>query len=117
MIVKFSFYKDRYRVLKTYRQTRKDANELIKGREIEQQSAGNENENPDDIDFELFRKDITVCEDFPSRVMKARNVLRIFFKNAVADGKHAYSKYDKLVINDQVFEYDNETGGIAQIDK
>ena len=66
LIVKFSFYKDRYRVLKTYMQTRKDANELIKEREIQQQSAGNENKNPDDIDFGLFRKDITVCEDFPS---------------------------------------------------
>ena len=43
--------------------------------------------------------------------------LKIFFKNAVADGKHAYLKYDKLVINDQVYEYNNETGDIAQIDK
>ena len=58
-----------------------------------------------------------MCEDFPSRVMKARNDLRIFLKIAVADGKLAYLKYYKLVINDQVFEYDNETGDIAQIDK
>ena len=58
-----------------------------------------------------------MCEDFPGRVMKARNDLRKFLKNAVADGKHAYLKYDKLIINDQVFEYDNETGDIVQIDK
>ena len=58
-----------------------------------------------------------MCEDFPSRVMKARNDLRKYLKSAVADGKHAYLKYDKLVINDQVFEYDNKTGDIAQIDK
>ena len=116
-IVKFSFYKDKDRVLETYRQKRKDANELIKERETEQQKAGNANENPDDIDFGLFQKDITVCEDFPSRVMKARNDLRKFLKNAVADGKHAYLKYDKLVINDKVFEYDNEIGDITHIDK
>ena len=65
LIVKFSFYKDKDRVLKTYRQKRKNANELIKERETEQQSAGNENENPDVIDFGHFRKDVTVCEDFP----------------------------------------------------
>ena len=53
-IVKFSFYKDKDRVLETYRQKRKDANELIKERETEQQRAGNENESPDDIDFGLF---------------------------------------------------------------
>ena len=117
MIVKFSFYNDRYIVLKTYRQKRKDANELIKELETEQQSAGNENKNPVLFDFWLFRKDITVCKDFLSLVMKARNDLRNFLKNAVADGKHAYLKYDKLVINDKVFEYDNETGDIAQIDK
>ena len=65
---KKKIYKDRYRVLKTYRQKRKDANELMKERETEQQSAGNENENPDDIDFGLLQKDITACKDFPSRV-------------------------------------------------
>ena len=54
LIVKFSFYKDKDRVLKKYRQKRKDANELIKEHETEQQSAGNDNENPDDIDFRLF---------------------------------------------------------------
>ena len=43
-----------------------------------------------------------MCEDFPSRIMKARNDLRNFLKNAVADGKHAYQNYDKLVIYDQV---------------
>ena len=58
-----------------------------------------------------------MCEDFPSRVMKARNDLGKFLRNAAADGKHAYLNYDKLVINDQVFEYDNEIGDIAQIDK
>ena len=91
LILKFSFYKDKDRVLKSYRQKRKDVNELIKERETEQQSAGNKNENPDDIDFGLFRKYLTVCEDFPSRVMKARNDLRKFLKKAVADGKHAYA--------------------------
>ena len=117
LIVKFSFYKDKDRALKTYRKKRIDANESIKERETEQQSAGNQNENPDDIDLGLFRKDITVCEDFPSGVMKAINDFRQFLKSAVANGKHAYLKYDKLVINEQVFEYDNETGDIAQIDK
>ena len=122
MIIKFSFYKDREKVLKTYRQTRKIANDLIKEHENERQDANDADandadDNLDEINFGLFRKDITMCEDFPNRVMKARNNLRKLLKSAVAEEKRAYLKYDKLIIDGEVYEYDNVAGDIVQVDR
>ena len=122
VIIKFSFHKDREKVLKTYRQKRKIANDLIKEHENERQNANGADangadDNLDEINFELFRKDITMCEDFSNRVMKARNDLRKFLKSAVAEEKRAYLKYDKLIIDGEVYEYDNVAGNIVQVDR
>ena len=122
VIIKFSFYKDREKVLKTYRQKRKIANDLIKEHENERQNANSADangadDNLDEINFGLFRKDITMCADFPNRVMKARNDLRKFLKSAVAEEKRAYLKYDKLIIDGEVYEYDNVAGDIVQVDR
>ena len=122
VIIKFSFYKDREKVLKTYRQKRKIANDLIREHENERQNANGADangadDNPDEINFGLFRKDITMCEDFPNRVMKARNDLRKFLKSAVAEEKRAYLKYDKLIIDGEIYEYDNVAGDIVQVDR
>lgn len=54
MIVKFSFFKNRERVLITYRHKRKFANDLIKEHEIERQNLHDAADNPDEIDFGLF---------------------------------------------------------------
>ena len=51
------FYKDRERGLKTYRQKRKAANNLIKEHKKERKNVGDANENPDEINFGLFQKD------------------------------------------------------------
>ena len=51
------FYKDRERGLKTYRQKRKAANNLIKEHKNERKNAVDANQNPDEIDFGLFQKD------------------------------------------------------------
>ena len=117
VIVKFSFYKDKERVLKAYRQKRKEVNDLIKQHEREEQNEGEGSDNPVELDFGQFRKEVTVCEDFPNRVMKARNDLRKFLKSAVKEEKNAYLRYDKLVIDGELYEYDSEAGDIVQIDK
>ena len=41
-----------------------------------------------DIDPE-FRRDIRICEDFPARVIKARNDLRPFLRKAKWEGQNA----------------------------
>ena len=58
-----------------------------------------------------------MCEDLPNRVTKARNDLPKYLKNAVAEGKRAYLKYDELIIDGEVYEYDNVAGGIVQVDR
>ena len=104
VIVKFSFYKDKEKVLKLHREKRKICNE----REIEHQNATGDLDH--DAQGELddpFRKDITVSEDFPGRVMKARNYLRKFLRDALKNNKKAYLKYDKLIIEGEAYEYDS----------
>ena len=90
---------------------------MIKQHEREEQNEGEGSDYPVELDFGQFRKEVTVCEDFPNRVMKARNDLRKFLKSAVKEEKNAYLRYDKLVIDGELYEYDSETGDIVQIDK
>ena len=110
VIVKFSFFKDKEKILKSYREKRK----LLNEREAERENAQN---GPDeDADYEAdmsFRKDITVSEDFPSRVMKARYHLRKYLRDALK----AYLKYDKLIIEEEVYEYDSTLEDIVLIRK
>ena len=51
---------------------------------------------------------ITVGEDFPRRVSKARHNVTPFMVKAIEDGKKAYLQYDKLVVNGKRFVYDNK---------
>ena len=80
VIVKFSFYKDKEKILKSYREKRKEFNE----REAERENAQGDSDEAAHFDYDnSFRKDTTVSEDFPSRVMKARYHLRKFLRNAL----------------------------------
>ena len=118
MIVKFSFFKDKEKVLKRYRKKRKEVaakeidNELhgggAEGGDEDADSAGN------DIEDTLFRKHIHASEDFPSRVMKCRNDLRSFLRDTLKASKNAYIKYDELVIEKDTFMYDENTEDIKQ---
>ena len=70
LIVKFSFYKDRDRVLKAYREKRTRQNEQTT--ESTEASAAEQTEQS-----ETYR--VRVCEDFPESVIKARsNLLMVF---------------------------------------
>ena len=56
-----------------------------------------------------------MCEDYPARVIKARNDLRQFIRKAKSEGKEAFLRYGKLIIEDDAFVYDenNETIGLT----
>ena len=58
----------------------------------------------------------SVCEDFPSRVTKAQNVLRSFLREAFKNKKDAYLKYDRFVINGEMYDYDEASEDIVQVD-
>ena len=114
VIVKFSFYKDKEKILKSYREKRKEFNE----REAERENAQGGSDEAAHFDYDnSFRKVITVSEDFPSRVIKVRYHLRKFLRDALKANKNAYLKYDKLVIEGEIYEYDSTTADIVSVRK
>ena len=123
VIVKFSFFKDKEKVLKQYREKRKqlaakEAEKQVQGAEGgEGEDVDNASNHSEDTEDELFRKDIHVSEDFPSRVMKSRNDLRPFLRDALKSGKKVFIKYDKLVIEKDTFMYDENTENIKLCSK
>ena len=108
IIAKFSFYKEKEKVLKTYREKRKQSNAREKQCEGATGGSDDDRHGENDEFEENFRKDITACEDYPSRVMKARNNLRKFLKDALKDNKRAFLIYDKLIIEGDAYIYDQE---------
>lgn len=97
LIVKFSFYKDRDRVLKAYREKRKRQNEQTT--ESTGASAAEQIEQS-----ETCR--IRVCEDFPERVIKARSNLYSFLRSSIDSGRDAFLRYDRLIVDGQPYQYD-----------
>lgn len=99
LIAKFSFYKDKDKVLKRYREIRKAE------RESELSGAQNDGADGAAVDSGQSLK-VRVSEDFPERVRKVRALLVKFLNQALQSGKNAYLRYDKLVVNGHVYEYD-----------
>ena len=100
IIVKFSFYKDKDNVLRTYRQKRKDENNERNERNVR-------NNDATDSDAEMAPR-IRVTEDFPERVTKARTKLFPFLKSCMDNEVNAYLRYDSLVVEGQSYSYDYE---------
>ena len=47
--------------------------------------------------------------------MKTRNDFRDFLRNALKDKKQAYLKYDELIIDGEIFECDDTSEDIVQV--
>ena len=97
IIVKFSFFKDREKVLKAYKEKRKT--------ERESQTEG-EDRVFDNV--EQPKNAVRVGEDFPARVCNVRKKLLPFLRKCLSEKKNAFMKYDKLVIDNDIYEYDSE---------
>jgi len=76
-LVKFARQSDRDKVLNAYKQKRK--NEPVRGR---------------------------IVEDLPERVVKSRTGLYPFLKQCYDEGKSAFFKYDKLIVDGESYIYD-----------
>ena len=50
-----------------------------------------------------------IGEDFPVRVREMRRKLIPFLKDALANGKEVFLKYDKLRVDGVLYLYSNET--------
>ena len=91
LIVKFSFYKDKDRILQAYREKRKS----------DRTNETNGERNGD-------TPKIGVSEDFPQRVNRIRQCLTPFMQDAIKNGRKANLQYDKLVVDGKRFLYDSE---------
>ena len=106
IIVKFSFFKDKERVLRAYRQKKKAMRENRAGQD--------QTENPEQADTVQDRIEddgyshIRVAEDFIERVTNDRTCLFPFMQDCLAEGKNAYLRYDKLVVDDVIHVYDSD---------
>ena len=118
--MKFSFFKDRDNVLQAYRNKRKDINEQAKRFQDERVNASTTDQNDDRNVFQpttTLTKDISVAEDFPPRVAKARNDLRPFLKRELNNGYRAFLRFDKLVIDGTSYVFDSTLKDIVQVEK
>lgn len=105
VIVKFSHYKDKEKVLRTYREKVK---ELKENQHVNEDAAaqGQPSEASDDQEPESLFGGIRVAEDFSARVRKARASLRPFLRDYLKNKQDAFIKFDKLVVDDVTYVYD-----------
>ena len=114
IIVKFSHYKDRDKVLKVYHEKRKTQ---LNAQTVQADAATNgADENRTDKQPEITRQ-IRVSEGFPERVVKARSRLYSFLKSSLESGRQAFLRYDCLIDDSQEFEYDYEREGPVPVQK
>ncbi|MEW8107368.1 MAG: hypothetical protein AB2801_20365, partial [Candidatus Thiodiazotropha endolucinida] len=105
IIAKFSFFKDKESILKTYRQKRKDR---VNTETTE--ATGNTNNVDENEDSTMRNKPIRVSEDFPERVKNARMKLYPFLRSCHEKGTQAFLRYDTLVVDGQPYVYDYDSG-------
>ena len=101
VIVKFSLFKDKDRVLKAYREKR--SNEQENGSQTSGQDASDRN----------AERGVRVAEDFSARVRRIRRCLHPFLIDYLKETQDAYIRFDKLVVNGTVYSYDEETKSLV----
>ena len=95
VIAKFSFYKDKNKILRKYKDKVKTKRENGTLRSDEET--------------------VRISEDFPENVRRIRKLLIPFMKDAIESGKRAYLRFDKLVIDGATYVYREETQDIGRI--
>lgn len=98
IIVKFSFHKDKDRVIKRYRELRKSAREASSDNNVYNVASGGSSDR------------LRVSEDFPDRVRKVRSALIPFLRQSIQSGRNAYLRHDKLVVNGNAYVFDETRG-------
>lgn len=109
IIVKFSFFKDKEKILRAYRQEKK----AMRVNRVPRDNAGDANnvgqeESYQSRDDNNIHSQVRVAEDFVERVATDRTKLFPFMQDCIREGKNAYLRYDKLVVDDIVHVYDRE---------
>ena len=102
IIVKFSYYKDRDRVLKSFREKRK-----ARSSDGAQDTTGDTGDGNGGQEEPDAYSNIRVSEDYPERVVKARSDLYPFLQSSINQGHEVFLRYDRLIVDGQEYEYDN----------
>ena len=120
IIVKFSFYTDKAKVLKTYREKQK---ELRKRKEGKRNGAYGSNGATEDVGSEDEQKtnaekgmeNVRVSEDFVARVTRDRSKMYPYLQDCLKEGKDAFLRYDQLVVDGVAFVYDYDKNNLLPI--
>ena len=107
IIVKFSFFKDKEKVLRTYREKKKATREARLAGQAHAGNAEPDYETDQDNLNDNVYSQVRVAEDFVERVTNDRTKLFPFMQDCLAEGKNAFLRYDKLVVDDVVHVYDS----------
>lgn len=110
IIVKFSFFKDKDRILKTYREKRKEIRENRTQRDNIDSEVDTQNQDDGAGNNQQGQglSKVRVSEDFVERVTNERTKLYPFLQDCLKEGKNAYLRYDKLVVDGVVHAYDKD---------
>lgn len=93
VIVKFSHFKDRDKVLRKYR---------------DQKSTALGGEQPGDVSGQnrVIDSGVRVAEDFSARVRRTRRALYPFLRDYLKESRDAHIRFDKLVVDGVNYIYD-----------
>jgi len=83
IIVKFPLYKDKDKILKQFRENRKN-----------------------EVQYINEYKNVRVVEDFPERVTKQRTLLYPLLQKSIEEDKTAFFKFDRLVVDGVIYTWD-----------
>ena len=89
-------FKDRDRILKSYREKRDSVDQNTSGANATENEAAEKSNEPV----------VRVSEDFSARVRRIRRSLRPFLKDFLKQTQNAYIKIDKLIVDGTVYGYD-----------
>ena len=116
IVVKLSHFKDRDKVLKTFRAKRKERREQAAATgSQDSDNLGGQTDQGDNNTFPPATRPISVAEDYTERVRQARRNLQPFLQRNLQANKKVYLKYDKIVIENVTFLYDENTAGLKPI--
>ena len=73
---------------------------------VAERQTGTTEEGQDSNNYVEPIKTVRVGEDFPARVRNVRKKLWPFLRKCMSEQKNAYIKYDKLIVDDNIYVYD-----------
>ena len=97
LIVKFSFFKDKDRVIKRYLQLRKSDPETPSSANVTNDASAAESDSGNRVNVSKY---------FPESIHKDRSAFILFLKQSIDARENTYLRFDKLIVNGNSDVYD-----------